>query len=166
MVNYVAEARDGHQIQTIFPTFQDHHTLYTVRSFIIRASLIIIYSARETLWDTARFLPSIVPTARVAVGIILPLVFISSNLAISVASLLEGRFCFRWRSILTFSPTCLEMMGRGQISGYHGRAEVTGGNLSLKLFLKLTQLTWCSITSSVLKSVIGNIKCKSIQQFL
>ena len=56
------------------------------------------------------------PVARVAVGIILPLVFISSNLDMRVASLLDGRFCFRWRSILTFSPTCLEIVGRYEIS--------------------------------------------------
>ena len=55
-------------------------------------------------------LPSKVPVARVAVGIILPLVFISSNLDMRVASLLDGRFCLRWRSILTFSPTCLEII--------------------------------------------------------
>ena len=98
----------GHHIQAIFPAeiFQD---LYN--KVIYNPSLIIIYSTwgEETLRDTALFLPPIVPTARVAVGIILPLVFISSNFPIRVASLLEGRFCFRWRSILTFSPTCLEI---------------------------------------------------------
>ena len=96
----------GHHIQAIFPAeiFQD---LYN--KVIYNPSLIIIYSTWETLCDTVLFLPSIVPTASVAVGIILPLVFISSNLPIRVASLLEGRFCFRWRSILTFSPTCLEL---------------------------------------------------------
>ena len=52
--------------------------------------------------------PSIVPMARVAVGIMLPLLFTSSNLAIRLASLFAGRFCFRWRSIRTFSPTCLQ----------------------------------------------------------
>ena len=54
------------------------------------------------------FLPSMVPRARVAVGIMLPLVFTSSNLAMRVASLLAGRFCFLCRSTRTFSPTCLQ----------------------------------------------------------
>lgn len=49
-----------------------------------------------------------VPRARVAVGIMLPLVFTSSNLAMRVASLLAGRFCFLCRSTRTFSPTCLQ----------------------------------------------------------
>ena len=103
---------NGRHIEAIFPRLQ----VFIHSKVIYNPSLVIIYSTWERLQDPALFLPSIVPTARVAVGIILPLVFISSNLAIRVASLLEGRFCFRWRSILTFSPTCLEIVGRYEIS--------------------------------------------------
>ena len=72
------------------------------------ASKLYPLESLTTLFYSFWFLPSMVPRARVAVGIMLPLVFTSSNLAMRVASLLAGRFCFLCRSTRTFSPTCLQ----------------------------------------------------------